>query len=244
MYFILSKVLFLFAMPVFWAFVLLVYAAFSKKYKQRLLVAGIAVFYFFSVRLTVDTFGRLWDVKSANIKGKQYSSVILLGGFVSEDENGNGYFNGASPRYNSAVKLFKEGTAKHILFTGGNGKLRQSKFTEAAFVKDALHLWGVPDSLILLDNKARNTEENAKFSKELLLRAKLKPPYVLVTSAYHMRRAQLLFEKNGLEVLPYPCNYLEAENFDTGTVIPSAEAMASWNIYIKEVIGYIVALIR
>lgn len=246
MYFILSKVLLAFAMPLFWAFALLVYAALTRKgkRKQRLLITGLVVFYFFSIRFTVDGFARIWDKPPYSGSGKKYSAVILLGGFVSEGDEQKGYFNEGATRYFTAVKLLKDSVAGHILFTGGNASLHPGKFTEAGFVKDALRQSGVADSLILLDSKARNTEENANFAKALLQKSNLKAPYLLVTSAFHMRRAALIFKKQGLEIEPYPCHYLNKGYFSTGDVVPNIEAVALWGIYIKEIIGYIVAFVR
>ncbi|WP_158557119.1 YdcF family protein [Mucilaginibacter conchicola] len=246
MYFILSKVLLAFAMPLFWAFALFVYAAITRKgkQKQKALIAGIIVFYLFSIRTTADGFARLWDKAPAQLSGKKYSAIILLGGFVSEDETGNGFFNWAGNRYYTAVNLLKDSTAGRILFTGGNASLYPDKFNEVSFVKKAFRQSGVADSLVLLDSNARNTDENAKFSKVLLQKSGLKGPYLLVTSAFHVRRAALIFKKHNIEVIPYPCNYLETKHFSTEAIIPNADAIELWNLYIKEVIGYVVALVR
>lgn len=246
MYFILSKVLLVFATPLFWAFALFVYAAITRlaKRRQRFLIAGLLVLYFFSVKVTADIFARIWDKPPQQQSAKKYSAVILLGGFVSKDSEGNGYFNEACARYFTAVKLLKDGTAAHILVTGGSSSLHPDNFSEAGFVKNALRRSGVADSLVLLESNARNTEENAKFSKPLLQKSGLKAPYLLVTSAFHMRRAALLFKKQGLDIEPYPCHYLAGGYFSMGDIIPNTEAMAQWNLYIKEVIGYVVALVR
>ncbi|MBL4678124.1 MAG: YdcF family protein [Mucilaginibacter sp.] len=175
---------------------------------------------------------------------KKYSAIILLGGFVSEDEKGNGFFNDASIRYFTAVRLLKVGKAGRIIFTGGNGNLHPDKFKEADFVKTRLKEAGVPDSLVLLEDNARNTEENAKFSKVILQRRDLKAPYLLVTSDYHMRRAALIFKRQGLNVVPHPCDNLKTKIFEMEDIIPNIEAIMQWNVYIKEVIGYVVALVR
>lgn len=246
MYFILSKVLLVFTTPLAWAIVLLVFAAAvrSSKNKQRLLIVSLSLLYFFSIKFTVNTFARMWDIPSYKPSNKTYSAAILLGGFMYEDQEGNGYFNFAADRYYKTLKLYNNGKVTYILFTGGNGSLKPNKFTEAAAVKKELKRSGVPDSLVLLEDKSRNTEENASYSKIILANSGLKPPYLLVTSAFHMRRASLIFKKAGIPFIAYPCQFIGYKRIEFADFIPDTDAMAQWGLYIKEVIGYIVALFR
>lgn len=244
MFFILSKVLVVFIFPLTWAFGLLVYAAFTKrqKRKQALLIVAITLLYFFSNRFTADTMARIWDVAPYQPSAKTYSCVVLLGGFVSEDESGQGYFNWAADRYTQATKLLANHTASHLLFSGGSSDIYPDGFSEAAFVKAELKKQNFADSLILLDGKARNTAENAIFAKQLLKQANLQPPYLMVTSAFHMRRAMLIFKKAGINVVPYTSNNMAPiRHIYLKDFLPDVDAINQWNIYIKEMVGYIVA---
>lgn len=69
---------------------------------------------------------------------------------------------------------------------------------------------GVPAEKIILETKAANTKENAKFVLPIVLDKGYKK-VTLVTNAYHMPRSMMNFEKSykekGIEVLPYPCGY-------------------------------------
>ncbi|MES2268080.1 MAG: YdcF family protein [Bacteroidota bacterium] len=247
MVYILSKLLYVFILPLTWVFCLLLYTLFAKNAsrKRKALIAAIAIFWFFGNRFTANLMANIWDVDPGAASAKTYSAAILLGGFVSEGKNGEGHFNNAVDRYNTAVKLLQAGTAKHLLFSGGNADIKPSSFSEARFVGQQLKKLNIADSLILLDDKARYTIENAAFSKILLQKTRLKPPYLLVTSAFHMRRAMLIYKKAGLGVAPYPCDYIT----NYGTImptdfVPGIEAIGTWNTYIKEMVGYIVALFK
>lgn len=246
MSFILSKILLILVFPFTWVFAFLVYAVVTKKQKrkQMFLIFTLATLYFFSIPFAVNIFSRMWDIDRKTPGSGIYSSIILLGGFVSEDEEGNGYFNWATDRFSKATNLLAAGKATHLLFTGGNAGLKPDGFTEAAFVKTELKKLNFPDSSILLEDKARNTLENATYSKAMLQKANLKPPYLLVTSAFHMRRALLIFKKAGLRVDPFPCNYLTKKSVSYSDFLPNIESLLQWNIYIKEAIGYVVAWIK
>jgi uncharacterized SAM-binding protein YcdF (DUF218 family) len=248
MFFILSKVLVVFIFPLTWVFGLIVYAVFTKrpKRKQGFIIAAMAVLYFFSNRFTADAIARIWDVPPYQPSAKTYSCVVLLGGFISRETSGQGYyFNAAADRYTQATKLLANHTASHLLFTGGDADIYPSGFVEADFVKVELKKKNFADSLILLDGKARNTAENALFAKQLLKQANLKPPYLLVTSAFHMRRAMLIFKKNGVNVVPHTSNNMEPiRHIYLKDFLPDVDALTQWNIYIKEMVGYIVACLN
>lgn len=192
----------------------------------------------FSNPFLLNSFAQYWDINS-NASESTYSCAIVLGGFVSEDKSGNGYFNTASDRFIQAIKLKNSGRAENLLFTGGNGNLLPSGFREADWLAHELKNYGIADSAILIENNSRNTFENAQFSRSLLQAKKLHPPYLLVTSAFHMRRSLYTFKKMGLDVIPYSANYIAGrEKVSLDSFIPSAETLLKWNVYIKEVIGF------
>jgi uncharacterized SAM-binding protein YcdF (DUF218 family) len=247
MLFILSKLLLVFISPLTWVFILLILAATAKGHakKQRLLISGVVVFWFFGNQFTANLLANIWDVKPYRSQVTSYSAVIVLGGFVSEGANGEGHFYNAVDRFTQSTRLLANGTAKHLLFSGGNADIDPDKFSEAQFVKGELKKLGFADSLILLESKARNTLENAAYSKILLQKANLRPPYLLVTSAYHMRRSMLIFKKAGLNVIAYPCDYIVPHGTVMPTYfVPGTEAFGMFNLYIKEIAGYCVAALK
>jgi len=242
MFHLLSKLLLIFIYPLTWILALLIFAVFAKKDKHRkiALVASVVILWLFSNNFLLNQFARSWDITKRPNMSKTYSCAIILGGFASEGPKGQGHFNGSSDRFIQALKLINNHNAASLLISGGNGMLKKSDFIEADYVHEELKDLNVPDSLILVENKSKNTLENARFSNELLKEKNLPPPYLLVTSSFHMRRALTTFKKAGLEVVPYPCDYrmgLNPVEFDD--FVPKADALMAWNGYIKEVIGYI-----
>ncbi len=96
-------------------------------------------------------------------------------------------------RVEYGVKLFKDGWARKDKMLLAGGPLVW-KYTWASLMKEhAMHL-GVPKGAILLEDKSRNTEEDARFTKEILNKYRYKS-CILVTSPYHSRRATKIFRK-------------------------------------------------
>jgi len=248
MYFILSKVLYILILPFMWVFGILVYALFTKnpKRRYRLLLAAVTILYLFGNPILFNLYARIWDVPRYDPGNTKFSSIILLGGFVSEDQNKQGFFNDAQDRYIQATRLLRNQTASHLLFTGGNGSLNPSGFQEGIFVQQELRKANFPDSAILIESHARNTFENASLSKAILQKTTLKPPYLLVTSAFHMRRSLLVFKKAGIPVVAYPCDYDKTNQgaFSLMDLLPDSGVYGKWNTYIKELIGYVVTVIK
>lgn len=244
MYFILSKVLLFLLFPLLWIFALLIIALLAKKPKRRkrFFIIALVMLYFFSAPLFLNQVANWWSVKPGRAnEPKVYSCAIVLGGFSSMDKYNVGYFNGSADRFIQGLKALATGKATHIMITGGNGGLFPGVFSEANWVKTQLDAFKIPDSLTLIESKSRNTIENAVFSKPMLLKAGLKPPYMLITSDFHMRRSLMIFQKEGYDVVPYPCNIMAGHN-DSGLtdLIPDGSTIGGWNIYFKEMVGYVV----
>lgn len=79
--------------------------------------------------------------------------------------------------------------------------------TEWDFMKHILHLHGIPDSAILMENRATFTYENALYSRELTDRLKIQiHKAIICCNSYHARRCllyyQLLYPEAELLVFP------------------------------------------
>ncbi|MEP7229975.1 MAG: YdcF family protein [Ginsengibacter sp.] len=244
MFFVLSKLITFLLSPIFWIVLFFAIGYFTRRKRLKKISYGIslATFLLFSNPFLLDRFARWWDAKETTLPpGGKYSCAIVLGGFVSEDYHGHGYFNSTSDRFIQLIKLKAEGKVSHLLISGGNAKLLPTDFRESDWVATQLKDFNIPDSDIIIENRSRNSYENAVFSKKLLDSAHLSPPFILVTSGYHMRRALATYKKMGVDVIPYPCNYIagkgktEIEDF-----VPSLSSLGTWYYYIKELVGYAV----
>lgn len=240
----LSAFVSLFLSPLNWIIVLIVLAWYFRKrrLKKVFIVAAITVFVVFGNQWLLNVFARNWQPAPVAVSSLPvYDCGIVAGGFASPDAAANGYFNATADRFIQVVKLYKSGKIKNILISGGNGRDTEASFREAAFVRGELNAFGVPDSAIITEDRSSNTRENAINSKRILDSLQLKPPFLLITSAWHMPRAEGLFEKSGVPVDAFPCNYLDGRGpFSFGDIVPGVSTLISWERYLKEVLGVIV----
>jgi uncharacterized SAM-binding protein YcdF (DUF218 family) len=109
-------------------------------------------------------------------------------------------------RCRHAAWLYRMGWRLPVVASGG----RQGGRVMAEIIRDALEAEGVPREGIWLEGESDSTRANAAFSAKLLLPRGIRR-IVLVTEAYHMRRAERDFLKEGFDVEPAPCSYRSAE---------------------------------
>lgn len=68
----------------------------------------------------------------------------------------------------------------------------------------------INENRIIIENQSKNTRDNAKNTSKIL-KGMSDKKWVLVTSAFHMKRSMHLFKNEGLNVLPYPVDYHTAD---------------------------------
>lgn len=96
------------------------------------------------------------------------------------------------------AKLYHDGLAPLIIFTGGVGRLTYGAFpsTEAEVYADHAISLGVPENAILKEPRSTNTGENILYTYELLEAKNIEPKsIILVTKPYMLRRAYAAFMK-------------------------------------------------
>jgi uncharacterized SAM-binding protein YcdF (DUF218 family) len=136
-----------------------------------------------------------------------------------------------------AAWLYHEWEPLPLLLSGGSLHSDQ-RWSYAEVMRDFLLRHGVPESKLIIENRSRSTDENARYTAEIL-RQKAIRKIVLVTDAVHMRRAQKTFEKLGFMVIPAPCGFRPVYEFDWGDALPSWRAIV-WNEdVLHEVVGLI-----
>jgi len=133
-----------------------------------------------------------------------------------------------------AARLFKSGRIRHIWLAGGNQSSNNGIRPESLVVRDLLIAWGVPAKAIFVETGSRNTRENAEAMAQRL-RGK-QPPW-LITSGWHMPRAQAEFECAGLMVTPYPVEVSQFASRWSAAFMPSAHALAQSSMMRKEWLG-------
>ncbi len=188
----------------------------------------------------------LWEVQPTelkSIKNEHYDVAIILTGVTNSGKEpyDRVFFNKGADRVTHTVQLYKLGKVDKILVTGGNGRLTGVIRKEAPLLKQVLIDCGVPDKDIMIESESRNTYENALFSSDTLRKKYPNGKFLLVTSAFHMRRSLACFEKQNFKVTPYSVDFYSTERKWTPDewLIPKVGAFLKWGVILKEWIGYI-----
>lgn len=247
--FVVLKILLYFFRPLTWIMLLFIVGMITKRpgLKKKCILLSFLFLLFFSNPFIIHALIASHEDNPVELK-QPAETAILLGGFVGyNNKDGRGYFNASSDRFIQTALLYKTGRVKNIIVTAGNGYLIRHSFVEADFAKAQLVTLGIPAEHIIAEGRSKNTEENALYTKKILDSLKLTGPFVMVTSAFHMPRATLAFQKAGISAVAYPCDFISkqvANNFFEDYLLPSAAALHNWDLYIKEMVGIAVYKIR
>ena len=241
MFFILSKILDFLLQPLCWIFLLLGFAYFTR-FTKRLLAITIALLLVLTNGWFVNQCYLTYESPQTSLK-KTYQWCIILGGGMMR--SGEGYRTGeTADRFVQPLLLYKKGMVKKLLITGGNVNIKSLKIDdtqESKKVKEVLIAMGVAEKDIYLEENARNTHENATYTKKMLA-PYLAEEMVLVTSAMHMPRAKACYIKEGFRVVVYPAD-IKKKDTPSGIldlVIPQERNLSKFAELIREMAGFVI----
>lgn len=249
MFFILSKILHFLTQPINWIVVLLLFGLFLKngKWKKRCLRTGVVLLLVFSNPLLFNLFARWWEVETISPEEitASYDVAIVLGGyagFQTYPSLATYNFSESVDRITTALELYADDKVKAIVLTGGSGSLTVDEPSEATAINTFLQKLNIPASAIWVEPDSRNTHENAAFTKELLSEKQPAARCLLITSAFHMRRAKACFEQVGLSCTPLSVDYMsEPQRWTPDALfLPSTSVLDHWGKLTKEWVGYVV----
>ena len=133
-------------------------------------------------------------VKAMNDKPKNsQTTVVVLGCQI----------NGETPslmlkrRLDAAYDYLSENSDVKVIVSGGQGS--DEVTSEADVMRKYLLERGIEDSRIFMEDKSTSTEENLRFSKEIIDEEGLCGEITIVTDGFHQLRADILAKKQGIE---------------------------------------------
>jgi uncharacterized SAM-binding protein YcdF (DUF218 family) len=238
-----NKVLPIFVMPLFLLIVMSLAAVLTRR--RGMALGAFAALWVLSTPLAGHTALRLIEagyVRSLESDAEDADLVVVLSGdrrnapgpaAVSEWEDADRFFAG--------VDLFLSGKAPTIVFTGG-GPSRPDGLTEGDVLRTFALRLGVADEAIVVTGRVATTEDEADELACLVRDGSVDAPtrrILLVTSAFHVPRAERTFERRGFEVVPFPVDFRssEPEPIRWTQFLPSSQALRSVEMAWREVIG-------
>lgn len=245
MSYILTKTLLLALKPVVWILLLLAYSLLARSIRAirwRLAVALI-VLWFFSTPTFFSSVATQWEPTESYDSTQTYQYGIVLGRFgYYNDSTGRVTFGRASDRLWQTLLLYHTGRIRTIVVAGGRDSLLlKERYSEAAIARRYLLHCGVPDSCIITENESMDTHQNALYTKRLLNKYGAAKNTLLITSAFHLRRASACFRKQGLEHHTYGTDtYLPAHGAAAHRAwFPQEEILEHWALLIREWVAYV-----
>jgi uncharacterized SAM-binding protein YcdF (DUF218 family) len=168
---------------------------------------------------------------------RSVDAIILLGGGANEhapDIDGEGALTADSLQRLVAAFRLHAVLNKPIVVSGG---IISGERPEADISKEVLHRLGVEEQFILSETRSKDTKENALFVSEIC-RKRNWNNIALVTSAYHMKRAMMLFGRFFNHIVPYPTDYkTQRRKYDYWSFLPDASNLEDTAVAVKEYLG-------
>ena len=148
-------------------------------------------------------------------------------------------------RFLAGIDLYKANKSNRLIFTGGINPLSSDLPPEGdIYIKEAISM-GLPKEDLFTTYPVNNTLQEAKAIKKLLndeLPPLIQNRIILVTSAFHMKRAKKVFENEGISVQPYPVDFKSNKSFfsllrNPLSWMPSSSSFNKSSRAIREIFG-------
>ncbi len=172
-------------------------------------------------------------------------AIVVLTGMLQRlpGEEPHYEWNDAVDRFEGGVTLLGHGKAPRLILTGGWVPWRAESRPEGDVLAERAVALGIPRERIVVTGRASNTDEESAAVASALgspSASGTRRRIILVTSAFHMRRARIIFEHAGFEVLPYPTDF-RTDGSPTGVLdfLPSADALRNSETALREFYGYL-----
>ena len=164
-------------------------------------------------------------------------AIVVLSGMIrviGDEENLKYEFTDSVDRFFAGLDLFNNNKSPILIFT--RGKMPWSLgIAEGEYLKELAIKYGISEENIILTDEVQNTDQEAKAIKKILTEnAKI----ILVTSAFHMPRAEKVFKAANINLIPFPVDFQNSKSKTTMMdFIPSAGSLFDTSHFVREMIG-------
>lgn len=213
--------------------------------RRWLSIASVILLWFFSIGLVSQS---LWTWLESPYQRRRPTNVpsadaiVVLSGGRHPSPGSERLSEWLDPdRFLAGIDLYRAGKAPRLLFTGGSSPFSFGQRPEGdLYLEDAVNL-GIPASAMASTPPVFNTAEEAIAIRQLLKMSQ--PRVLLVTSAFHTQRAQALFERQGMHVIPFPVDFQSRGSWagsyllDPTLWFPTAHSLNESSRALRELLG-------
>ncbi|ANT64445.1 YdcF family protein [Prosthecochloris sp. CIB 2401] len=237
---IFHKVLPVFFLPLGFGLLVIVAGALFKRWFA--VWVGVTLLYLLAMPISGDALMRIVEDGNQVVPIRQVEkadAVVVLGGMVRYVPGAAmGEWGEAADRFFAGVSLYQAGKAPVLVFPAGRMPWMPHVRPEGDLLRERALLEGVPADAMFITPEVQNTADEAR-EVRTLLQYTASPRVILVTSAFHMPRAAMMFRFAGMEVEPYPVDfrtdyYKEWTPYD---VLPSVRGLENSELALRELIG-------
>ena len=235
----LHKLLPLFIMPIV-VFLGLILICNYKGYKKLIYLFSI-LFYIISTPIFSNFIMKIveGEYKYQKLENlEKVDAIVILGGMLKIYEFENNYtVEWEDPdRFFKGIELYNSFKSDKIVFTGGKSPFNVTAVSEGSVLKNYALKYGVLEEDIIVTKEVLNTYDESLAVSEVLGENKT---VILVTSAFHMKRAKLLFEQQGVKIIPYKVDFKSSINSRLYFIdfIPNSLALKKTEISLRELLG-------
>jgi len=200
-----------------------------------LAVAGLSPLGAFMLHALESRFPQ-WDASRGPPDG-----IIILGGSISKGfslDYGEPVVGGDAGRLIAMAKLARAYPNARIVYSGGDANLFGKPHPETNFVGPVLDAFGIPRARVALEERSRNTAENAIFTKALV-QPKPGERWLVVTSAWHVPRAVGCFRQAGFDVEAYPTAWRTRKTISYGIFERASTGLSIFDEAVHEWAGLV-----
>ena len=219
--------------------------AWRRRAGAAMTVAGALVLYLASTPLVATWLTRSLERLTPHLSvaaAPTCDAIVVLGGgqqaYLADDGSMHVFTHHASDRMEQGIQAYLAGKAPLLAVGGGAFELPGLPPVTNAMAEQARSR-GVPSEAVIEGGAALYTvDESQGVARQLQQRGVRR--VLLCTSAVHMPRARLLYERLGLEVVPLPCDFDTrgaGERFSPLLLVPRGLALAQTENALKEWIG-------
>ena len=164
-------------------------------------------------------------------------AIVVLSGMIrviGDEENLKYEFTDSVDRFFAGLDLFNNNKSPILILT--RGKMPWSLgIAEGEYLKELAIKYGVSEENIILTDEVQNTDQEAKAIKKILTE---NSKIILVTSAFHMPRAEKVFKAANINLIPFPVDFQNSKSKTTMMdFIPSAGSLFDTSHFFREMIG-------
>ena len=155
-----------------------------------LLVVSLIILSAIITAVSIAQYGKLDEKAHCDV-------AIILGAATSGEKVSPVY----RERINHGIWLFENGYVDYLILTGGVGKGNEK--SDAYVAKQYAMEKGIPENVILIEEKSTITEENLEHAKAIMDEHSLDTA-IIVSDPLHMKRAMLMAKDYGIEACSSP----------------------------------------